>query len=72
MFISAMRPLLHYEMVYSPSRSFSCSPYWSVPAYRDLAGMVWVVCVPVNHRTGTYRPYQVVQGGTENLGFSAM
>ncbi|RRT52442.1 hypothetical protein B296_00017106 [Ensete ventricosum] len=25
MFISAMRPLLHYEMVYSPSRSFSCS-----------------------------------------------
>ncbi|RWW21316.1 hypothetical protein GW17_00014540 [Ensete ventricosum] len=25
------------------------------------------VCVPVNHRTGTYHPYRAVQGGTENL-----
>ncbi|RWV93515.1 hypothetical protein GW17_00044028, partial [Ensete ventricosum] len=26
------------------------------------------VRVPVNHRTGMYRPYRAVQGGTENLG----
>ncbi|RWW20077.1 hypothetical protein GW17_00015827 [Ensete ventricosum] len=44
------------------------SPYRSIPAYRDLAGMVRAVRISVNHRTGTYRPYRAVQGGTENLG----
>ncbi|RRT80028.1 hypothetical protein B296_00001208 [Ensete ventricosum] len=29
--------------------------------------LVWAVRIPVNHQTGTYRPYRVVQGSTENL-----
>ncbi|RWW10118.1 hypothetical protein GW17_00026354 [Ensete ventricosum] len=39
------------------------SLYRSVPAYQDLAGTVWAVRVPVNHRTGMYRLYRAVQGG---------
>ncbi|RWW18920.1 hypothetical protein GW17_00017065 [Ensete ventricosum] len=49
------------------------SSYQSIPAYRDLAstvlyvGTARAVHVPINHRTGMYRPYRAVQGGMENL-----
>ncbi|RWW82945.1 hypothetical protein BHE74_00008563 [Ensete ventricosum] len=43
------------------------SSYRSIPAYRNLAGTVRAVCVPVNHRTGMYRSYRAVHGSTENL-----
>ncbi|RZS16554.1 hypothetical protein BHM03_00048559 [Ensete ventricosum] len=43
-----------------------CSSYHPVQSGPRTA-RYRAVRVPVNHRTGTYRPYRVVQGGPENL-----
>ncbi|RWW04775.1 hypothetical protein GW17_00031982 [Ensete ventricosum] len=76
-----LRRILSPENVsYLCSSLFDCILLWLYgPRFAVLVrtsisrfGRYGTVCravrVPVNHRTGTYRPYRAVQAGTENLG----
>ncbi|RRT37581.1 hypothetical protein B296_00044199 [Ensete ventricosum] len=66
-----MTSLLTEATSWGPIR-FAVPVHTGIPRFGRYGSVVRTaryraVCVPVNHRINTYRPYRAIQGGTKNL-----